>query len=92
MNRKQTFQLIDGTFSPADANHLLGDLVTSKVNYHRMQTYSHGETVGEGVSPSEKKLLHLKELRQQLEEIFTTAAESNHNLTIKGWIEITPVE
>ncbi|MGJ8632615.1 MAG: hypothetical protein ACSHX7_01740 [Luteolibacter sp.] len=90
MNTKQAFQLIDGTFTPAEANHLLGDLVTSKVNYHRMQKYSHGETGSEGVSPSEKKLQHLNELKQQLDEIFTKASTSDQNLCVKGWIEITP--
>ena len=73
MNTEQTFQLIDGTFTSSEANHLLGDLVTSKVNYHRMQKYSHGETGSEGVSLSEKKLQHLKELKEQLDENFRSS-------------------
>ena len=89
---QQTFQLIDGTFTPAEANHLLGDLVTSKVNYHRMQRYSGVETGRGGVTLSEQKLKHLKELKLQLDEIFTMAAESGQNLQVKGYIEVTAVE
>lgn len=92
MNNKRTFQLIKGTFTPSEANHVLGALVTSKVNYHNMQKHSHKETTGDGHIPSEERLLALKEMRENLDEIFKQAAESNQNLCVNGWIEVTPME
>ncbi|MDP4623893.1 MAG: hypothetical protein NWT08_02020 [Akkermansiaceae bacterium] len=92
MNSKQTFKLIEGTYSPSEANHILGALVKSKVKYHNMLLYSHSETNGEGESPSRKRLEDLKDLKKQLDEIYKQAADSNKQLNINGWIEITPVE
>lgn len=92
MKNKQTFQLIKGTFTPSEANHVLGALVTSKVKYHNMQKHSHIETTGDGHVPSEERLLALEELRDSLDEIFKQAEESNQKLCVNGWIEITPVK
>lgn len=91
MKDKQQFQLIDGTFTPAEAARVLHSLVKSKMDYHSMEKFSNEERFGSDLSHSEKRLRDLTKLDTALKEFFASAAGSKQNLQISGWIEITPV-
>ena len=89
MKDKQHFQLIDGTFSPTEASRLLLSLVQRKIDYHRKEQFSDEERFGKAPSHSEKRLRDLAKLESDLKEFFASASDSNQNLNINGWIEIT---
>ncbi len=91
MKDKQQFQLIDGTFTPAEATRVLLSLVKSKLDYHTMEKFSNEERFGKDPAHSEKRLRDLTKLDTALKEFFASAADSKQNLKINGWIEITPV-
>ena len=91
MNDKQVFQLIDGTFTPAEAAQILHALVKSKIDYHSMEKFSHEERFGSDLSHSEKRLRELKDLDKALKQFFASVPDSKQSLKINGWIEITPL-
>lgn len=91
MNDKQVFQLIDGTFTPAEAAQVLHSLVKSKIDYHSMEKFSNEERFGSDLSHSEKRLRELTKLNAALKEFFASVADSKQHLKINGWIEITMV-
>ena len=89
MKDKQRFQLIDGTFTPSKAARVLLALVKSKIDYHSLEKLSNEERFGRDVSPSEKRLQELKQLKTTLKEFFDSTTDEKQNLKIDGWIEIT---
>lgn len=91
MNDIQQFQLIDGTFTPAEASRVLLSLVKSKMDYHSMEKFSNEERFGHDPSRSEKRLRELEKLNTALIEFFASAADAKQNLRINGRIEITLV-
>jgi hypothetical protein len=90
MKDPQRFQLIKGTFTPAEAARVLLSLVKSKIDYHSLEKLSNEERFGRDVAHSEKRLQELKELQIELKEVFAAATSAEQTLKIKGWIEITP--
>lgn len=89
MKDKQQFQLIDGTFTPAEASRVLLALVKSKVDYHSMEKFSNEERFGQDPTHSEKRLRELKILNTAMEMFIASAASAKQNLRIDGRIEIT---
>jgi hypothetical protein len=89
MNEKQQFQLIDGTFTPAEAAEVLLSLVKSKMDYHKLDRLSHKERSGKRHTHSEHRLRSLTKLNGELQELFAAAAASNRNLKVNGWIEVS---
>ncbi len=89
MKPSQQFQLIDGTFTPAEAAQVLLSLVKSKMDHHSMEKFSNEERWGTDPDHSEKRLRELANLRSALKELFASATDAKRNLKINGWIEIT---
>jgi len=88
MNKTRLFQLIEGTFSPEEANRILGAMVKSKIDYHTLERHSHSERSHAGKARSEERLEELPELKASLKEFFETAAATDRKLKISGTIEI----
>ena len=88
MNTPETFQLIDGTFTPDQARHILGALVKSKIAYHTLENHSEGERSGI-LDHSEERLQALRKLDADLKELFKTANQAGAKLNISGTIAIT---
>jgi hypothetical protein len=92
MKDTQHFQLIDGTFTPAEASRVLLSLVKSKIDYHNLEKLSNEERFGRDLAHSEKRLRDLAQLNTVLKELCASAAEAKQNLKISGWIDITFVQ
>ncbi|MCP5559890.1 MAG: hypothetical protein H7A55_19235 [Verrucomicrobiaceae bacterium] len=91
MTKLPHLKLIDGTFTPTEAGRVLLSLVKSKIDYHSLERLSNEERFGSDHSHSEKRIQELEELNRELKELLKTAANTNHNLKVNGWFEITPV-
>lgn len=88
MNKTRLFQLIEGTFSPEEANRILGAMVKSKIDCHTLERHSHSERSHSGKARSEERLEELRELNASLKEFFETAAATERKLKTSGTIEI----
>ncbi len=91
MNSKQSFQLIDGSFTSSEASRVLFALVQSKIDYHRLEKLSNEERFGKDTAHSEKRLQELAKLQAAMKEYLSVAADANQTLEIKGIIEISVV-
>ncbi len=89
MKAPQRFQLIDGTFTPAEAGEVLLSLVKSKIDHHSLEKYSNEERFGRDLAHSEKRLHELRKLNAALKELLALAADEKQNLRVDGWIEIS---
>ncbi len=64
--KKHTTKLIDGTFTLPKAKKLLFELLSYKINYHKMNQFSNKERFGIDRERSEKRIKELTEEKQAL--------------------------
>lgn len=88
MDTNQKHKLIDGTFSPADARHVLLSLVKSKMDFHKIEKLSNEQRFGRDTANSEHRLAELKKLHETLKAVCDSAAEAGSLMRIHGWIDI----
>ncbi len=86
-----TFQLIDGTFTPEQARHVLCAMVKSKIDYHTLEQHSEGERSGLH-SHSEERLEYLSQLDAELRQLFARAAANGKKLCVTSALKITEVD
>ncbi len=89
MNAPHHFQLINGTFTPAEASQILLSLVKNKIDYHSREKFSDRERHGKDPALSAKRLQELTALQDSLNRFLASAAESGLALEINCRIEIT---
>ena len=85
---KKDFILIDGTFSPTEANAVLTNLITSKINYHILDDFSNFVRNDRNVEHSKKRISELTETKEQLRSFIDLANHSGSKLSIKSIISI----
>ncbi len=69
MNNHST-KLIEGTFSVASAKVLLLELISYKINFHKMKKFSNEIRYGEDLDHSEKRITELTREKEELEKWF----------------------
>ncbi|HBI00370.1 MAG TPA: hypothetical protein PLL09_15890 [Flavobacterium sp.] len=92
MKTNLTFDLINGTFQPAEAKNVLFTLIKDKINFHELEMFSAYERYGIELPNSKKRVAELKNALSQIEETIIEFEKSNSNIQIKGKIEIIAVE
>lgn len=92
MKTNLTFDLINGTFQPAEAKNVLFTLIKDKINFHELEMFSAYERYGIELPHSKKRVADLKNALLQIEETIKEFEKSNSNIQIKGKIEIIAVE
>jgi len=91
MNEGNEYRPIEGTFSAAEAQLLLGTIVKSKIDFHTLQRHSDGERSRED-SSAVNRLKQLRSLDSQLKSLFKDEAASGQNFNISATLEITPID
>ena len=86
---KRSYRLIDGLFSPDEANQLLMTLIEDKINFHQRNNWSSRERFGESDSVSAKRISELRQTKADLAALVAEATAVGMKLTIRGNIEIT---
>jgi hypothetical protein len=89
MNTPRKFQLIDGTFTPDEARHVLCAMVKSKIDFHSLAKHSETERSAQSGLSSEERLIALRELDEKLKALFASAKAAGKKLEVKGGFEIT---
>lgn len=85
----ETIQLIDGDFTPQDANDLLLELVNHKINFHQLRSFSLEERFGTAGEHTLSRLVQLRKDRERLQAIFDFAAKKGYTLNVQSKIEIS---
>ncbi|GAT32357.1 hypothetical protein TSACC_2755 [Terrimicrobium sacchariphilum] len=84
----QHHKLLDGTFTPAEAEHILLALVNSKIDFHSLEKLSYEERTGRDLKNSARRLRELTQLREDLRRACQSAALAGASVTLRGTISI----
>lgn len=81
-------QLIRGTFSAGEAERILSELISSKINYHNLEALRILERSSGDYRPHEKRAGELREAREAVLNFLQQARETGATLEIKSTVEI----
>lgn len=91
MKKTETINLIDGTFTPSEAQGLLLSLLNSKINFHNKENWSSRERFGKPNAHSEQRLKKLMESRDKLKMLFSALVNEDNqekSVTLHSTVEI----
>ncbi|MFP5041193.1 hypothetical protein [Parasediminibacterium sp. JCM 36343] len=92
MSTKHSFKLIDGVFTPLEADKILSGLIKYKINHHQMELFSNQERFGKDVSNSIKRVEELKAVTSSLKNTLGFIAERGQKMQINCSIEIITLD
>lgn len=85
----QKVQLVDGSFSPSEAQDLINGLIDEKINFHKIQRLCRYESDEKNpCSFQNDRLAELKEEKRSLKSIIEEARANGMQLKINGTLEI----
>ncbi len=86
------FKLLDGVFTPEDAEDVLMTIVQKKINYHNDRILSVWEREGCACPTSEERLKALRAMRTEIAKVIAEAKEKGLQLDINCNIEVDLIE
>ena len=89
---KNEFKLIDSTFTPIEAKNVLSDLITSKINYHKVDDFSQHIRFERDRQHSKNRIEQLKSAQVELNEFINIAKAKGLNLVVKSTVYIEYVK
>jgi len=90
---KQEVQLVEGLFTPSEANHIVNVLIEQKVNFHKLQKLRLCE--GNETSDTSYEANRIEELlneKQIAKDYITIARKEGYNVVINGTLNISFVK
>jgi hypothetical protein len=88
MIEKKQYELIKGDFSPDDALEIINHLITKKITFHELRSFSSEIRFGEVDQKSIDRSKELKQSKASVEEFIQQAKEQNKTLRLKSNISI----
>lgn len=85
---EETYELIKGTFSPAEASEIVNDLFFKKINFHKIRNFSQQERFGTDHQGSQQRIAELKLAQEQASEIIADARRTGKSLRVSSTISI----
>ncbi|GMN09816.1 hypothetical protein MTsPCn9_18590 [Croceitalea sp. MTPC9] len=82
-------QLVEGSFSPAEAADVLLSLINYKIKFHSVQILNLKEIEKDAVKKSEKRIEELKDAKNKVTELVLNARKKGENLKINSTITVT---
>lgn len=92
MEKKNTFKLIDGTFSSNESREILHNLFSSKIQFHHIKNESALERFGKEDEIAVKRIPQLSDSLNEILEIIQEAAERGEQLEIKSEVLIRSIK
>lgn len=89
MKNIENLTLIEGTFSHDEAKEILGNIISSKINFHNNKNWSSQERFGKEDETAQKRIPALKKEMEKLNAILATAKDNNKKLVISSQIIIS---
>lgn len=87
-SEKKNYCLISGSFSPDAARQVLMSLINHKINFHRLNDWSHRERFGQDNPAAVKRVEELGQAREDIAQLLEEAAAMGLKLRIRSDIEI----
>ena len=88
MENKHDIKIIDGVFTPLEAGRLLSAIITSKINYHRIDAFSNEERLGYDPVRSQRRVEFLRDANKSIKQIMEYAFREGYSVNLSGSIEI----
>ena len=88
MKKKETIELIKGSFTADEAREILLQMLNNKIKFHDLKNWSSMERFGKSDVFSEERLKSLKESRKKLEQLLAESISGEETITINSTIEI----
>jgi hypothetical protein len=88
MAGSQTFKLIDGSFTQAEAREILLSLISAKLKFHTLKKFSDLERFGQDTMQSEKRIKELNDLDKEIRSFLDTAETADCIISITSNIDI----
>ena len=89
MNKRESLQLIEGTFTDDEANEILMNIFLTKINFHEIKDFSSQERFGKQDEIALKRIPALKTEIQKLKKILLEAKAQNKKLAVSSEIIIS---
>ena len=87
--KKQAVQLIDGTFTAAEARDLITALIDQKINFHKVQRLSIWEgNKGEPADFPNGRIVELARDKQEAKKFLSALKQQGLKVRISGTLEI----
>lgn len=88
MKKKETIELIKGSFSPDEAKEILLQMLNNKMKFHKLKNWSSQERFGKPDAFSEERLKSLEESRKKVEKLLSESTGGERTIIINSTIEI----
>ena len=85
---KETFDLIKGNFTPAEALEIINDLFSKKIHFNELKSFSQEIRFG-SVDPNlQKRIQELKMSREEVKQVLANAIEGGKSLKVSSTVQI----
>ncbi len=89
----QEVQLVEGLFTPSEANHIVNVLIEQKVNFHKLQKLRMCEGYEESDTTYEtNRIQELLNEKQIAKDYISIARKEGYNVVINGTLNISFVK
>lgn len=92
MKNTEKLNLIEGDFSYEEANEILSNMFSSKINFHNIKNWSSQERFQKDDEIAQKRIPALKIEMAKLQTILSEAKANNKRLVVNSEINITLLE
>lgn len=92
IENQHEFKLIEGQFSPSDANTILLSLFNSKINYHTLESFSNHIRHGSDLENSRKRVQNLQDSIEKIKILIEEAISSGKKIKMESSVTITFVD
>lgn len=89
MNKEKNYSLIDGEYTPKQAEEILRDLYASKIQFHQMKNFSSIERFGKEDEISVKRIPQLESALASVIEVISQANNDDDLISICSEVKIT---
>jgi len=87
---KQAIQLVEGEFTPSEANHVIISLLNEKINFHKLQRLQVCEgNQNSDTAYTDNRIKELEQEKQTAKEFIANLRSLGRNVKINGTLEIT---
>lgn len=83
-----TFDFIKGAFTPEDAQEIMSDLLTKKISFHELKSFSNNIRFGSTDENSLERIKELTECKKVIEDQVLLAKNMGKSLRISSQINI----
>jgi uncharacterized membrane protein YhiD involved in acid resistance len=85
----ESIKLIDGQFTPEEANEILLDIITRKINFHKLKNLTSQVHYNQPNKESEVRLIELQEAKAQILALFKEAKEEHKDLLVEATLHLS---